>query len=254
MDKIREVVFGNKERVISAIVMIVALVVVLAIDSFVLMWLVLGVIYMLSLKEAMKLFDLADKKFVFGVGAITWIFAFFVPHLVYLGFLPAMVVASYKAYKNENMKSVLVFVYPTISIIFILALYKDFGVFSLVWLILVVAFTDTFAYFSGKYLGKTSFSSTSPNKTLEGVMGGVIAGSIIGSVAGLYFHGFLFSLCLSFLVSVFSVFGDLFESYLKRQANLKDSGNLFPGHGGILDRMDGYLFGVVVLYIGMALV
>ena len=69
----------------------------------------------------------------------------------------------------------------------------------------------------------------------------------------LYFNGFLYALVLSFFVSFFSVFGDLFESYLKRKANLKDSGNLFPGHGGVLDRLDGYLFGVIILYVGMSL-
>ena len=138
--------------------------------------------------------------------------------------------------------------------ILFLGLYKDFGIYSVVWLIIVVAFTDTFAYFSGKYLGKTKFSPTSPNKTWEGVAGGIIAGTIFGSVAGLYFNGFLFALTLSFFVSFFSVFGDLFESYLKRGANLKDSGNIFPGHGGVLDRLDGYLFGVVILYIGMKLI
>jgi phosphatidate cytidylyltransferase len=64
----------------------------------------------------------------------------------------------------------------------------------------------------------------------------------------------MYALVLSFLVSFFSVFGDLFESYLKRKADLKDSGNIFPGHGGILDRLDGYMFGVIMLYVGMKLV
>ena len=115
----------------------------------------------------------------------------------------------------------------------------------------MVAFTDTFAYISGKYLGKTKFSPTSPNKTIEGVAGGILAGTLFGSIAGIYFNGFGYALVVSFLVSFFSVFGDLFESYLKRRAGVKDSGAIFPGHGGILDRLDGYLFGVIIHYVGM---
>ena len=129
-----------------------------------------------------------------------------------------------------------------------------FGIFAILWLIIVVAFTDTFAYFSGKYFGKHKFSPTSPNKTLEGVAGGIIAGTIFGSVIGLYFNGFVFAFLLSFFVAFFSVFGDLFESYLKRKADVKDSGNILPGHGGVLDRLDGYLFGVIILYIGLKLI
>ena len=129
-----------------------------------------------------------------------------------------------------------------------------FGIFAILWLIIVVAFTDTFAYFSGKYFGKHKFSPTSPNKTLEGVAGGIIAGTIFGSVIGLYFNGFVFAFLLSFFVAFFSVFGDLFESYLKRKADVKDSGNILPGHGGVLDRDDGYLFGVIILYIGLKLI
>jgi phosphatidate cytidylyltransferase len=62
-------------------------------------------------------------------------------------------------------------------------------------------------------------------------------------------YGFIFSLVISVLVSCASVWGDLFESYLKREAGVKDSGDIFPGHGGFLDRLDGYLFGVVVMVV-----
>jgi len=250
---LKDAVFGNKERIVTGVGLIIALVVILAINNFYLMWLVLGIAYMVGLIEVSKLFNIENNILILSLGAITW-FASFVISPELLAFIPAVIMASYKAYKNEDMKEVLPFIYPTVGMLLFLGLYKEFGVFSIVWLIVVVAFTDTFAYFSGKYLGKTKFSPTSPNKTLEGVAGGIIAGTIFGSVAGLYFNGFMFALILSFVVSFFSVFGDLFESYLKRSAGVKDSGNIFPGHGGILDRLDGYLFGVIILYVGMKLV
>ena len=63
------------------------------------------------------------------------------------------------------------------------------------------------------------------------------------------FVSFFLAVVVSALTSAASVFGDLFESLLKREADVKDSGNLFPGHGGMLDRLDGYLFGVVIMVI-----
>jgi phosphatidate cytidylyltransferase len=254
MNKIKEAVFGNKQRVVTGIGLILAVVVILAINNFYLMWAVLGIAYIAGVYETNKLINVQSKTVVLSLASVVWLATLFVNQIELLAFLPAVLMASHKVYRNEDIKDTFVFIYPTVSMILFLALYKEFGVFAVFWLILDVAFTDTFAYFSGKSFGKHKFSPTSPNKTLEGVAGGIIAGTIMGSVAGLYFNGFLYALILSFFVSFFSVFGDLFESYLKRKADVKDSGNIFPGHGGILDRLDGYLFGVVILYVGMKLV
>jgi len=252
MNKIKEAVFGNKQRVFTGIGLILAVVIILAINNFYLMWGVLGVAYIAGVYETNKLVNIESKVVVFSLATLVWIATLFINQIELLAFLPAILMASHKVYRNEDIKDTFVFIYPTVSMILFLALYKEFGIFAVLWL--VVAFTDTFAYFTGKSLGKHKFSPTSPNKTLEGVAGGIVAGTIIGSVAGLYFHGFLYAFILSFFVAFFSVFGDLFESYLKRKADVKDSGNIFPGHGGILDRLDGYLFGVVILYVGMKLV
>jgi len=253
-NKLKEAVFGNKERVVTGVGLVLGLVIILVINNIYLIWGILGFAYIVGLVEVSKLFKIENNKNILFLGVITWIVLLMVDNVELISFIPAMIYASFIAYKNEDMKEVLPFIYPTVGMILFFGVYKEFGVFAIIWLIVVVAFTDTFAYFSGKYLGKTKFSPTSPNKTLEGVVGGIIAGSIFGSVAGLYFNGFLFALILSFLVSFFSVFGDLFESYLKRKADVKDSGNILPGHGGILDRLDGYLFGVIILYVGMKMV
>jgi phosphatidate cytidylyltransferase len=117
----------------------------------------------------------------------------------------------------------------------------------MLWLLVVVAGADVGAYFVGKSKGKTSFCETSPNKTLEGVAGGVVTASILGMLFSPDYVGFFMALFISLVVALSSVFGDLFESYLKREAEVKDSGDILPGHGGILDRTDGYLFGGIIM-------
>jgi phosphatidate cytidylyltransferase len=114
-------------------------------------------------------------------------------------------------------------------------------------LLLVIALTDTFAYIVGRSVGKTKFSDTSPTKTLEGVFGGILIGTFFGYLFAKDFVEYAFLSTL--IIATASVFGDLFESYIKRVANMKDSGNILPGHGGVLDRVDGYLFGGVAMSI-----
>lgn len=105
------------------------------------------------------------------------------------------------------------------------------------------------AYFAGKTFGRTPFCETSPNKTLEGVVGGMIFAVIMGIFTSINEVGILGAIIVSAIVSLSSVFGDLYESYLKREAGVKDSGNILPGHGGVLDRVDGYLFGAIVMLV-----
>jgi phosphatidate cytidylyltransferase len=139
--------------------------------------------------------------------------------------------------------------YPTASFLFLFSLYIQFGMHSLLWLLVVVAGADVGAYFVGRSMGKTKFCQTSPNKTIEGVVGGVIVAAILGSIFSIGSFGFIQALVISLIVALSSVFGDLFESYLKREANVKDSGDILPGHGGILDRTDGFLFAGIVMVV-----
>lgn len=110
---------------------------------------------------------------------------------------------------------------------------------------------DTFAYLSGKWLGKHKLANRiSPKKTIEGFIGGLIGALLVGYLLSLFWEELNIYLWLIFalLVSVFGTIGDLFESTLKRAAHVKDSGNLIPGHGGILDRLDSFLFATPVAY------
>ena len=126
-------------------------------------------------------------------------------------------------------------------------------------LVVAVVSSDSGAYFVGRMIGRHKLAPTvSPNKTREGAVGGVIAASIgcvvlwivlerwkLGTISPI--SGWLFAVVGAFL-SVTAQLGDLMESMLKRDAGVKDSGTIFPGHGGVLDRCDGFLFAAPTLY------
>ena len=121
----------------------------------------------------------------------------------------------------------------------------NLGAWMLLLMLLIIWGADVGAYFAGKSLGKTKLAPVvSPNKTWEGAIGGLVLAVIVGvtvaSLLSLNLDWFKFSVFVVIMV-VLSVFGDLFESMLKRQADIKDSSNILPGHGGLLDRLDSTL-------------
>lgn len=131
----------------------------------------------------------------------------------------------------------------------------EFSADILLMSLFVIWAIDTGAYFSGKRFGKTKLAiHVSPGKTWEGVWGGTLFAFAIALTglwlvsASLNLSMVLFAAILA-LIAMFSVFGDLFESVLKRQVNLKDSGRILPGHGGVLDRIDSLLIAVPMLYL-----
>lgn len=116
----------------------------------------------------------------------------------------------------------------------------------IIFFILIWA-NDTFAYLFGTAFGKTPlFKSISPKKTWEGSIGGAIVSIVFGGIFGYYFEIFnpAIWLIIAFILSFTATLGDLFESLLKRQIGVKDSGNILPGHGGILDRFDAAVFAI----------
>ena len=123
----------------------------------------------------------------------------------------------------------------------------------ILWSILIVMSNDTSAFFIGRSWGKHYLApSISPKKTWEGAIGGSIISIIISVIFGIvlslplaYWHLILFGLGISILAQL----GDLVESLLKRNAGIKDSSKLIPGHGGILDRLDSFIFVGAVVYI-----
>ncbi|MEG3789472.1 phosphatidate cytidylyltransferase [Lysobacter sp. CCNWLW3] len=128
------------------------------------------------------------------------------------------------------------------------------------WLLTALAIVwaaDSGAYFAGRKFGRLKLAPrVSPNKTIEGLVGGVLAGVAVGiafaAFAGAQPAQLPAVALVAFAAVLFSVVGDLFESLLKRHAGVKDSGNLIPGHGGVLDRVDGVLAALPVFALGKA--
>lgn len=123
---------------------------------------------------------------------------------------------------------------------------EDFILHKLIFiLILMIWANDTFAYLTGTMFGKRKLMpSVSPKKSLEGFIGGLILTLVTSYILFIIYDIFdiTFFFLLALVVSIIGTFGDLVESRLKRLYNLKDSGNMLPGHGGFLDRFDSFIF------------
>jgi phosphatidate cytidylyltransferase len=124
--------------------------------------------------------------------------------------------------------------------------------------ILLIVATDIGSYMIGRRWGRRPLSPISPGKTVEGALGGIGCAVLVGAAGGMVLGwrpGWLLGGLLGSVVALFALVGDLTESMMKRDAGLKDSGDAIPGHGGILDRIDSYLFvpAVVVTLVTLVL-
>ena len=113
----------------------------------------------------------------------------------------------------------------------------------LFWMFAIIWATDIFAFFAGKSLGGAKIApAISPHKTWSGLIGGVLASMGIGVISAIIFPGsILFFLVISVIISIVEQLSDLLESKFKRIFGVKDSGDIIPGHGGVLDRLDGMI-------------
>ena len=238
---------------------------------------VFGLFMSIGLIEFYKLFkyvDLVGVSWRTGLlyGTITYGISSLVlfnllPPAVLIILLPLLfsiiVLELWRKKKNALINaSVLVFgiVYITIPfILMVLIITMDNNVFPLLAGMFILTWTnDTFAYLSGRIAGKTKlFERVSPNKTWEGTIGGIVFTVLAGvAIAYLFSPEYLFFWVVSALIIVpCSIFGDLIESLFKRNVNVKDTGTIMPGHGGVLDRFDATFFVVpfflmwVIIYV-----
>lgn len=132
------------------------------------------------------------------------------------------------------------------------------GPYLLLSALMLIFAADTGAYFSGKRFGKNKLApQVSPGKSIEGALGGLLLALVMAILFTLWCGGvlqdYLNIIAITVVTVIFSIIGDLMESMFKRQADIKDSSNLLPGHGGILDRIDSITAAVPVFYIALSL-
>ncbi|TMW73239.1 phosphatidate cytidylyltransferase [Alteribacter natronophilus] len=136
---------------------------------------------------------------------------------------------------------------------FLEARFLEEGLVFIFFILILVWVTDSGAYFCGRFLGKHKlWPEISPKKTIEGSLGGIIAAVVFGLLYAWFFPVFdstAVTVVFILIVSVAGQLGDLVESALKRHYAVKDSGQVLPGHGGILDRFDSLIFVMPVLYL-----
>ncbi|MCI8413175.1 MAG: phosphatidate cytidylyltransferase [Clostridia bacterium] len=170
--------------------------------------------------------------------------------------------------RRNAVTTLLAMIYPVTILVYMLEInyFPDsFRVSAILFVFIVSCLTDTFAYLIGSLLkGPKLCPKISPKKTVSGAIGGLLGGIGGGAIVymfarfgwlgcGMFAHGQIANivhfLMLGFLGSVFDQIGDLVASYFKRKCGIKDYGTLLPGHGGVLDRVDGMMFNAVVIYI-----
>ncbi len=146
-----------------------------------------------------------------------------------------------------SMILVLVFTVKGIKLVY------DYDRLVMMYILIATYMTDTGAYFAGRYFGKHKLNERiSPKKTIEGSIGGYLLGAITSFVFGATFVYPMLSVwfigILSLLMPIFGQIGDLAFSAIKRHFNVKDYGSIFPGHGGVLDRIDSLIFNLLLFY------
>ena len=147
-----------------------------------------------------------------------------------------------------NKYKIIPLLYISFSLLFFLLIdFSDKIHLSFNLFIIIIILFDTFSYIIGKFIGKNKFIKISPNKTVEGLLGGAICtfcGSLL--IIHLVDSNITLKIVLFVLMMITTAFlGDLLESFFKRKNNLKNSSELIPGHGGVFDRFDSFLFSII---------
>ena len=261
-----------KTRIISAAVGLVLLVAVLYFFETPVLDVAVALLSVVAVHELIHASPLKEKKLFEGVCLLfaaafsTVYFNIFssltiLAEFIFAGILLILMLFDHKSIKATEMTFAFfasTLVPHAFSMLLLFRQYEPPVSYFLVFLSLGVAwFNDTFAYFSGYFFGKHKLCpEISPKKTVEGAVGGV-AGDMIACIlltwlftsrTGLSVHwlSFLFFLPVG---AVAGIFGDLCASIIKRQFKIKDYGNIMPGHGGVMDRFDSWLFVAPLLYI-----
>lgn len=189
--------------------------------------------------------------------------------VIYVLAMFILMLTNYKSTKFEDIAAVLVasifvpWAFSTLSMLCMIdkLFPNDYdghhGVFYILFALFCALISDTFAYFTGKFFGKHKLTQISPKKTVEGAVGGVVGAVVSCVILFAVFDNCFFTahtitylevILMSLVLAVIGICGDLSASVIKRNFGIKDFGNLFPGHGGVMDRCDSILFVSAALY------
>lgn len=262
-----------KTRIITGLCLVPLLVLVLLSNVYIISAAVV-IISVMGLFEFFKATGIAKHKGLCAVGYVaavlvclrSYIPVSFYMLLFYVG-LVAIFCVMLKCHKTASVLDAGLLIFAVIYIPFLLSTLIDikglqYGT-RLLWIVFIGAFaTDTFAYFSGVFLGKHKLCpNISPKKTIEGSVGGSLGCIVLLLLYGLLLEkGFNMDInyiklgVLGLIVSPVSQIGDLTASIIKRKYGVKDYGSLFPGHGGILDRLDSVIAVAPLVYIYLNIV
>lgn len=266
-----------KTRIISAFVAIILAAIILALNDTVVFYIAISAITLVMLYEIFTAIDCKKYKLT---TSILYIYAAVMPILLYGGlqkyqnvFIVVCVLAifltfilQHKTLKFEKLSSMLASsILITLSMCSMIQLKtsSEFGMFLLVLSLCGAWFADSGAYFAGTFFGKHKLCpEISPKKTVEGLIGGTLTNAVLFVVVGIVYTyiksrnnidieiNYILLAILGMVCSLLGLLGDLTASLIKRQANIKDYGNIMPGHGGLLDRFDSALF--VVPFMSLA--
>lgn len=263
-----------KVRLLSAGVGIVFAILILLFYESIILNLAVSLICSIIVYEIFSATKIRVKSFI--VFIVSEIFAIIFPFLkinqsldlrlnviiIYFVFLILVLLKKYNVIKiNELVFSASFSVFVTFCITNIIYIRDDFEPYSLYYILLLCLISwicDAGAYFVGVRFGKNKLTpEISPNKTVEGVVGGVVSVFLVMLIFNLIFFNLIYkNVKINFIVLIliiclgilFSILGDLVASVIKRQYNIKDFGNIMPGHGGFLDRFDSLIFVFAISY------
>ncbi|MDA3932245.1 MAG: phosphatidate cytidylyltransferase [Tenericutes bacterium] len=263
-----------KTRIITALILILAFGFILIIGEGSLSFLFSGGVVLLATVAAyefmIKLHRHGLDKYWFHYLPIGLTFAFVLLNVLYFGslqyerimylYLLALAFIYFIIYlieqrmdRQELGVSMMTIFYTSIGFIALVYL-RRINLEMVLYLLVITIFTDTFAYFIGIKFGKHKLMpKVSPKKSIEGAIAGLVFGGALGTLFAVYFNVFdfhiIFIILLSIAISIVSQSGDLIASKFKREQGIKDYSNIFPGHGGVLDRFDSTMFAAAFLML-----
>jgi phosphatidate cytidylyltransferase len=233
-----------------------------------------GVLVLLLLRNHLKLNQFIDLKmrFLSSIGLVIFAYVFysfsfrilgmeisnFLLSSVLIVFIYAILIYEWHvaSFKNKKLIDILVIIFITCGVLafsFVNMLrFQPVPIsfeLPIIWIVLTAIFTDTGAYFVGRMIGgHRPFTVISPGKTVSGYIGGLVFGGFVPLATGVIMQKMpldtfqiLYLVLIGICLSVASMAGDLLQSYFKRKNNVKDTGSILPGHGGLFDRFDGIL-------------